>query len=168
MIETVRDGITWVFIYLLYPACILGMFIVLFAMLMRTIGTGQSDFAKFRRSIGAILPFVSLILLVASGDKFAATVDSQFSAISWYFRFFIGLFLGGVLFEAMMRFEVENDVVAALFAFLLSSIASFAMWLFISEIFDSFNLLFLGFLLGGGFHFIFRGREDMWGDNNAG
>jgi hypothetical protein len=162
----VRSVFELIFTYIFYPIAVLSIFGYILHILILILQSAKSEFGLFRRAVGAALPFISMIFMVAAMPELAKVIERLLNITSWYTRFGVGTLAGILLMELSPLFQTEKDALGSLFAAVFSSIGVFLAWSFISGILGSLNEMLLGFVVASSLHFIFRGSEKFWiGDN---
>lgn len=152
-----------VFVYFLFPGIVLAVFLGLLVMLVVTIWGGDWRHGALRRAIGALLPLVVLVFVVAADPAKTQYWVARISGIRPFIQFLVGMAVGLVFMEIGKRLPRSTSVAAkSIFAMFVSASFAFLLWSVVEGILPHLHLLLLGFIVACGLHVTFRGlKEDI-------
>jgi hypothetical protein len=149
------------FLYILFPGIVMIVFLGLIVMLVVTIWGGNWRRGALRRAIGALLPLVVLVFVVAADTAKTQFWVARISSIRPAIQFLIGLAVGLVFMEIGKRLPRSTSVVAkSIFAMFVSASFAFLLWSVVVGILPYLHQLLLGFLVACGLHITFRGLKE--------
>jgi hypothetical protein len=153
--------LTDLFLYVLYPATVLAVFLGLIVMLILAIWGGNWSRGTYRRATGALLPLVVLVILVATDSAAIQSWAARVSGIRPLIQLLIGAIVGLALMELGRQLRRSGSVGAnAVFAMFVSALLAFLLWSVMGGVLAHLHLLLLGFLVACGLHLIFRGLSE--------
>jgi hypothetical protein len=109
-----------------------------------------------RRLTGALIPFVALVVVIATGTSMLEAIAAGLDSLIYPVQLLIGAALGALLLE-VCHHAGHDDASAGLFAMFLGALASFMLWAVIGGALSLISTALLGFIVGTGFHVVFRG-----------
>jgi len=150
-----------VFVYVLFPGIVLVVFLGLVVMLVVTIWGGDWRRGALRRAIGALLPLVVLVFVVAADPAKTQCWAARISGIRPALQFLIGLAVGLVFMEIGKRLPRSASIAAkSIFAMFVSASFAFLLWSVVVGILPYLHQLLLGFIVACGLHITFRGLKE--------
>ncbi len=150
-----------VFVYFLYPGTVMAIFLGLVVMLVVTIWGGDWKHGALRRAIGALLPLVVLVFVVAADTAKTQYWAARISGIRPLIQFLIGMAVGLIFMEVGKQLPRSTSVAAkSIFAMFVSASFAFLLWSVVQGILPYLHLLLLGFLVACGLHITFRGLKE--------
>ena len=149
------------FVYALYPGIVILVFLSLIVMLVITIWGGNWRHGAWRRAIGALLPLVVLVFVIAADPAKNQYWAARISGIRLLIQFLIGLAVGVLFMEIGKQLPRSKSVVAkSIFAMFVSASFAFLTWSVVQSILPHLHLLLLGFIVACGLHITFRGLKE--------
>lgn len=165
--ETIRDILKWVFVYLLYPAVAFGVFICLITLLIFIVRRAKSTSGAIRRTTGAALPVVMLVFLMSTGQDTTTDVTNYLDQLGPVGRILVGIGAAVLVMETGKHLG-STDATAAIstYAFFVSSLLAVLLWVIMGGLLQTLNYAMFAFVLTGGLHVMFRGLPG-WFDTGA-
>jgi len=117
------------------------MFIVIWGHIYFIVVEGSDNFAKFRRSVGSLLPLVILVFSMTTYPTSNSNLAEDIKFIPAYVHIFAGAVLGVSMIECgkIVSNNTSNDAGAAIYALFASTIGSFLLYCFMKGALGSLN-----------------------------
>jgi hypothetical protein len=154
-LETIGEGLRWLFSTILYPIVVIGVFAYLVLVLSLVVAQGRGD-DRVRRLTAALLPIAALVFVLIPKESESLAHLLPYAPPG--LRFLIGAILGVVLLELGRILSKRNSGIgSALYVLFLSINTAFILYAIIEQALTDLHILLLGMVVGGGFQIIFRG-----------
>jgi len=157
--DKIREGLTWIFTFIFYPATVIGLFIFIVIYLVQIVSGGKEAYGRFRRLTAALLPVIALIFVTMWTDEENSASFKNFFLSICGVGHFIGGALIGVVFVELGKFieRVDDEVASSLYALFLSTVGMFMLYTIMQGILGNLHSFLFGMILIGGLDIIFRG-----------
>lgn len=147
----------WIFINLVYPLLVLGVFGFISAVIADFV-LAVSGERRIRRLVAAALPLTVVIFALVPFDSEGSDIQELLDLAGPWLRFTTGLLLGVVgLALGQVLIKRDTEIAAALYILFLSAIASFIVYCLVEGVLRNLHVFLLGLVLGGGFYVVFWG-----------
>jgi len=149
------ENLKWFFTVLVYPALVIGVFLVLLGSIfyVTTNGTG---FGFVRRATGALLPFLLLTFMLLITDKGDDPVKEFFLNRSALTYVVIGIIVGALLVECGKRLmQTDDDRAGSIYNLFLSSMVVFLLYSFMKGFLDNLIYFLFSMIMAGGIDIVF-------------
>lgn len=142
----------------IYPAIIISLFIWIILLIVIVVMRAKTVAGIIRRLAGAAVPFVFLIFTVVASQDKHDVISDLVASIGPILAFLGGAAVGVLLLEIgrLLR-KTDTEIGPSLYAFFLSSVASFILYSIMIGILKSLHLPMFGVILAAALDVMFRG-----------
>lgn len=156
--DTIRDILRSLFVYVMYPAVVIGLFIYLISLLFFLVRCAKTTSGAIRRAVGALLPIVILVFLISSNLHDSGHLAEWLERLSNLHRFVLGAVAAFVMMETGKQLgRTDANSAVAAYAFFVSGLLAVLLWVLMGGLLDKLNWTLFAFILVGGLHVMFRG-----------
>lgn len=153
--EKTGSGLKWFFTVLVYPAIVVGVFILLVLSIFYVTSNG-SGFGYIRRFTGALLPVLLLTFILLQGDKGEDPIKSFLLNRNPFIYVFSGILIGILLVEFGKRLiRTDDDRWGAIYNLFLSLMVVFLLYSYMKGFLDSLIYFLFSMIMAGGLDIIF-------------
>ena len=156
--DTVREVLRVIFIYVLYPFVVVGLFVYLIALLIFLVRRAKSTSGAIRRAVGGLLPVIILVFIVSLGMESQEWLRAQLETLNETHRFVLGIVAALILMETGKQLgRTDANSAVAAYAFFVSCLLAVLLWVVMGGLLSELNWTLFAFILTGGLHIMFRG-----------
>ncbi|ASV75989.1 hypothetical protein THTE_3387 [Thermogutta terrifontis] len=156
--ESIREILRAFFVYVMYPAVVIGLFIYLVSLLFFLVRCAKTMSGAIRRAVGGLLPIVILVFLVSSNFLDGGHLAEWLDRLSDTHRFVLGAVAAFVMMETGKQLgRTDANSAVAAYAFFVSCLLAVLLWVVMGGLLDKLNWTLFAFILVGGLHVMFRG-----------
>lgn len=156
--DTVREVLRVIFVYVLYPFVVVGLFVYLIALLIFLVRRAKSTSGAIRRAVGGLLPVIILVFIVSMGMESQEWLRTQLQMLNETHRFVLGIVAALILTETGKQLgRTDANSAVAAYAFFVSCILVVLLWVVMGGLLSELNWTLFAFILTGGLHIMFRG-----------
>jgi len=156
--ETIREILRGFFVYILYPAVVVGLFFYLIALLVFLVKRAKSTSGAIRRAVGSVLPVIILVFLVSTGSDSQEWLRQRLNDLDTTHRAVLGVVAALILMETGKQLgRTDANSAVAAYAFFVSCLLAILLWVLMGGLLVELNWTLFAFILTGGLHIMFRG-----------
>lgn len=157
MVEWVTWFLQWIFTYVFYPTIVIVIFLAIWGHISAIVADGSDGSAKFRRSVGSLLPLICLIFGITQYPESSQSILGYIQSIPTSIQVLTGVVLGvGIIECGRIASNTDSDAGAAIYLLFVSSVGTFLLYCFMKSTLGVLNTFLLSFLMGAGIYIIFR------------
>jgi hypothetical protein len=157
--ETVSNGLKYLFTYILYPCVLLGFFASICYLIYKIVKDAEDLNEMIRRIAAAALPIISLVFLIIAVDsKDSSNLKKFILSLNEFFKFLVGLVVGVDIVEAgRFFFKSQKEIWMSIYAIFLSSVLAFILYMLMLGGLGSLQFFLFGMVLAGIVLLVFHG-----------